>query len=37
LWGYGEREELVEAGANPLIDTPHQIPAAVAAAGAAAS
>jgi phosphoglycolate phosphatase len=31
LWGYGEREELIEAGAYPLIDTPHQIPAAVAA------
>ena len=32
LWGYGEREELIEAGACPLIDTPHRIPAAVAAA-----
>ncbi len=30
LWGYGEREELIEAGADPLIETPHQIPAAVA-------
>jgi phosphoglycolate phosphatase len=31
LWGYGEREELIEAGADPLIETPHQVPAAVAA------
>jgi len=36
LWGYGEREELVEAGADPLIETPHQIVAAVAAASVAA-
>ena len=36
LWGYGEREELIEAGADPLIETPHQIPAAVAATFAAA-
>jgi phosphoglycolate phosphatase len=32
LWGYGEREELIEAGADPLVETPHQIPAAVAMA-----
>jgi phosphoglycolate phosphatase len=36
LWGYGEREELAEAGADPLIETPRQIPAAVAATFAAA-
>jgi phosphoglycolate phosphatase len=31
LWGYGDREELVEAGADPLIGMPRQIPAAIAA------
>ncbi len=31
LWGYGDAEELAAAGADPLIDTPRQIPAAVAA------
>jgi phosphoglycolate phosphatase len=31
LWGYGEREELIDAGADRLIETPRQIPAAVAA------
>jgi phosphoglycolate phosphatase len=31
LWGYGGAEELAEAGADPLIETPRQIPAAVAA------
>jgi phosphoglycolate phosphatase len=31
LWGYGDANELAEAGADPLIDTPRQIPAAVAA------
>ncbi|MGA2044522.1 MAG: HAD hydrolase-like protein [Roseiarcus sp.] len=31
LWGYGSRLELVEAGADPLIDTPRQIPDAIAA------
>jgi phosphoglycolate phosphatase len=31
LWGYGDAEELAEAGADPLIETPRQIPAAVAA------
>jgi phosphoglycolate phosphatase len=30
LWGYGDRAELTEAGADPLIDSPHQIPDAVA-------
>ncbi len=31
LWGYGDADELAEAGADPLIETPRQIPAAVAA------
>ncbi|MGD0721364.1 MAG: HAD family hydrolase [Roseiarcus sp.] len=31
LWGYGSRQELEEAGADPLIDTPWQIPDAIAA------
>ncbi len=31
LWGYGDAEELADAGADPLIETPRQIPAAVAA------
>jgi phosphoglycolate phosphatase len=31
LWGYGDAEELTGAGADPLIDAPRQIPAAVAA------
>ncbi len=31
LWGYGDAEELAGAGADPLIDAPRQIPAAVAA------
>jgi phosphoglycolate phosphatase len=31
LWGYGDAEELAAAGADPLIETPRQIPAAVAA------
>jgi phosphoglycolate phosphatase len=30
LWGYGSREELDEAGADRLIATPRQIPAAAA-------
>ncbi|MGD1036102.1 MAG: HAD-IA family hydrolase [Roseiarcus sp.] len=30
LWGYGDAEELAAAGADPLIETPRQIPAAVA-------
>ena len=30
LWGYGDAEELTSAGADPLIETPAQIPAAVA-------
>ena len=30
LWGYGSREELSEAGAERLIATPRQIPAAIA-------
>ena len=29
LWGYGDREELTEAGADALIETPRQVPAAV--------
>ena len=29
LWGYGAREELIEAGADFLIGTPPEIPAAV--------
>ena len=28
-WGYGDAEELAAAGADPLIETPRQIPAAV--------
>jgi phosphoglycolate phosphatase len=31
LWGYGDAEELAGAGADPLIETPRHIPAAVAA------
>ena len=31
LWGYGGAAELSQAGADPLIATPHEIPAAVAA------
>ena len=31
LWGYGDRAELVEAGADPIIATPRDIPEAVAA------
>jgi phosphoglycolate phosphatase len=31
LWGYGDASELAAAGADPLIDAPRQIPAAVAA------
>ena len=31
LWGYGDAEELAAAGADPLIETPRQIPAAIAA------
>lgn len=30
LWGYGDAEELTAAGADPLIETPSEIPAAVA-------
>jgi len=30
LWGYGGAEELAAAGADPLIETPREIPAAVA-------
>ena len=30
LWGYGGRAELEEAGADPIIQTPEQAPAAVA-------
>jgi phosphoglycolate phosphatase len=30
LWGYGGREELEAAGADPLVETPRQGPAAVA-------
>ncbi|MBV8471879.1 MAG: HAD family hydrolase [Hyphomicrobiales bacterium] len=30
LWGYGDAAELTAAGADPLIETPAQIPAAVA-------
>jgi len=29
LWGYGDRAELTEAGADPIIASPHEIPAAV--------
>jgi phosphoglycolate phosphatase len=31
LWGYGDAAELTEAGADPLIEAPEQIAAAVAA------
>jgi phosphoglycolate phosphatase len=31
LWGYGDRAELAEAGADPIIESPRDIPAAVAA------
>jgi phosphoglycolate phosphatase len=31
LWGYGDAAELAQAGADPLIDAPEQIPSAVAA------
>jgi phosphoglycolate phosphatase len=30
LWGYGDRAELTEAGADPIIDSPRDIPNAVA-------
>jgi phosphoglycolate phosphatase len=30
LWGYGDRTELTEAGADPIIDSPREIPDAVA-------
>jgi phosphoglycolate phosphatase len=30
LWGYGDRAELAEAGADPIIDSPRDIPDAVA-------
>jgi phosphoglycolate phosphatase len=30
LWGYGDRAELSEAGADPIIVSPHEIPDAVA-------
>ena len=30
LWGYGGREELEAAGADPIVETPEQLPAAVA-------
>lgn len=30
LWGYGGRAELAEAGADPIIASPHEIPDAVA-------
>jgi phosphoglycolate phosphatase len=30
LWGYGDRAELAEAGADPIIDSPREIPDAVA-------
>ncbi len=30
LWGYGDRAELTEAGADPIIDSPRDIPDAVA-------
>lgn len=32
LWGYGDRAELAEAGADPIIESPSQIPDAVDAA-----
>jgi phosphoglycolate phosphatase len=31
LWGYGDRTELTEAGADPIIASPREIPDAVAA------
>ena len=31
LWGYGPREELEAAGADPIVATPREIPAAVSA------
>jgi phosphoglycolate phosphatase len=31
LWGYGDAQELTEAGADPIIESPGKIPAAVAA------
>jgi len=37
LWGYGGAEELAAAGADPLIETPQEIPAAVAMALARAA
>jgi phosphoglycolate phosphatase len=30
LWGYGDAAELAQAGADPIIDAPEQIPGAVA-------
>ena len=30
LWGYGGAEELKAAGANPIVETPRDVPAAVA-------
>ena len=32
LWGYGSRDELDAAGADALVETPHQIPSAITAA-----
>ena len=29
LWGYGDRAELAEAGADPIIESPREIPDAV--------
>ena len=37
LWGYGDRAELTEAGADPLIASPREIPDAVDAVFARAS
>jgi phosphoglycolate phosphatase len=31
LWGYGDRQELETAGADPIVETPKQAPAAVSA------
>ena len=31
LWGYGDREELEAAGADPLVDTPDGVPPAILA------
>jgi len=31
LWGYGGRAELEAAGADPIVETPKQVPAAIAA------